>query len=245
MTRRTSLPGMGQRANVLSLWCVTALPSCSISRGAIKFRPSRNRPAGFSRCTRPGAPRSPSGGCDNGRSSARRSNCYPATRRGKCWDRTPGSAASGTGAEGISIRWGCRDERRTRVGTGGSAIVPGNQPERLKFNVAERLQRLWPQIGPVEFDYVWNGYVGMTTDSFPRIHRLGRNAYGWTGCNGRAVALSIALGDELSKAVRGVPEKHLALPFSDPAPIVAHGLLRRLAPLMLILYRRRDAREIA
>ena len=138
-----------------------------------------------------------------------------------------------------------RYDARNRLVTGGAVIGPGNKPERLKVIVAERLQRLWPQIGPVEFDYVWNGYVGMTTDSFPRIHRLGRNAYGWTGCNGRAVALSIALGDELSKAVRGVPEKHLALPFSDPAPIVAHGLLRRLAPLMLMLYRRRDAREIA
>src|SRR5437773_6729132 len=136
-------------------------------------------------------------------------------------------------------------DARNRLVTGGAVVGPGNKPERLKVTVAARLQRLWPQIGPLEFDYVWNGYVGMTTDFLPRIHRLGRNAYGWTGCNGRALALSIALGDELSKAVRGVPEKHLALPFSDPAPIVAHGLLRRLAPLMLMLYRRRDAREIA
>src|SRR5436190_4818269 len=138
-----------------------------------------------------------------------------------------------------------RYDARNRLVTGGAVIGPGNKSERLKITVAERLQRLWPQIGPVEFDYVWNGYIGMTTDFLPRIHRLGRNAYGWTGCNGRALALSIALGDELSKAVRGVPEKHLALPFSDPAPIVAHGLLRRLALLMLMLYRWRDAREIA
>jgi glycine/D-amino acid oxidase-like deaminating enzyme len=138
-----------------------------------------------------------------------------------------------------------RYDARNRLVTGGAVIGPGNKPERLKIIVAERLQRLWPQIGPVEFDYVWNGYVGMTTDFLPRIHRLGRNAYGWTGCNGRAVALSIALGDELSKAARGVPEKDLALPFSDPAPILGHGLLRRLAPLMLMVYRRRDAREIA
>jgi glycine/D-amino acid oxidase-like deaminating enzyme len=138
-----------------------------------------------------------------------------------------------------------RYDARNRLVTGGAVIGPGNKPERLKINVAARLQRLWPQIGPVEFDYVWNGYVGMTTDFLPRIHRLGSDAYGWTGCNGRAVALAIALGDELSKAVRGIPEKHLALPFSDPVPIVAHGLLRRLAPLMLMVYRRRDAREIA
>jgi len=138
-----------------------------------------------------------------------------------------------------------RYDARNRLVTGGAVIGPGNKPGRLKVIVAERLQQLWPQIGPVEFDYVWNGYLGMTTDYFPRIHRLGRNAYGWTGCNGRALSLSIALGDELSKAVRGVPEKDLALPFSEPVPILAHGLLRRLAPLMLMLYRRRDAREIA
>jgi glycine/D-amino acid oxidase-like deaminating enzyme len=138
-----------------------------------------------------------------------------------------------------------RYDARNRLVTGGAVIGPGNKPERLKAMVAERLQRLWPQIGPVQFDYVWNGYVGMTTDFLPRIHRLGPDAYGWTGCNGRGVALSIALGDELSKAVRGVAESDLALPFSDPAPIPAHSLLRRLAPLMLMVYRRRDAREIA
>jgi glycine/D-amino acid oxidase-like deaminating enzyme len=135
-----------------------------------------------------------------------------------------------------------RYDARHRLVTGGAVIGPGNKPERLKVIVAARLHRLWPQLGRLHFDYVWNGYVGMTTDFLPRIHRLGPDAYGWTGCNGRAVALSIALGAELSKAVRGLPD--LALPFSVPAPIVAHGLLRRLAPLMLLLYRRRDAREI-
>jgi hypothetical protein len=85
----------------------------------------------------------------------------------------------------------------------------------------------------------------MTTDFLPRIHKLGPNAYGWTGCNGRAVALTISLGNELSKAVRGVPDSELALPFTEPVPIVAHGLLRKLAPLMLLVYRRRDAREMA
>jgi glycine/D-amino acid oxidase-like deaminating enzyme len=121
----------------------------------------------------------------------------------------------------------------------------GDKTERLKVMVAERLKRLWPQIGDVQFDYVWNGYVGMTTDFLPRMHKLGPNAYGWTGCNGRGVALSVALGDEFSKVVRGVPESELALPFSEPVPIAAHGLMRLLAPFMLLVYRRRDAKEMA
>ena len=59
------------------------------------------------------------------------------------------------------------------------------------------------------------------------------------------MALSLSIGQELSRAVQGTPERDLALPFTEPVPIVAHRLLRRLAPLMLMLYRRRDAREIA
>jgi glycine/D-amino acid oxidase-like deaminating enzyme len=137
-----------------------------------------------------------------------------------------------------------RYDARDRLVTGGAVIGPVNKAGKMKRMVAERLKKLWPQIGDVSFDHVWNGYVGMTMDFLPRIHRLGPDAFGWTGCNGRAVALSIALGDEFSKAVRGHPENDLALPFTDPAPIVAHGLLRRLAPLMLMVYRRRDAREI-
>ncbi|MDI4235759.1 FAD-dependent oxidoreductase [Bradyrhizobium sp. Arg237L] len=137
-----------------------------------------------------------------------------------------------------------RYDARNRLVTGGAVIGPGDKAARLKARVAERLQRLWPQIGDISFDHVWNGYVGMTTDFLPRFHQLGPDAYGWTGCNGRAVALTIAIGAEFAKAVRGVPVKELALPFTEPQPIAAHGLLRKLAPLMLLVYRRRDAREI-
>ena len=135
-----------------------------------------------------------------------------------------------------------RYDARNRLVTGGA--LTGTDTERLKAAVGARLQKLWPQIGDVRFDYVWNGYVGMTTDFMPRIHRLGPDAFAWAGCNGRAVALSIAIGQELAKAAQGVPAQDLALPFTEPLPWVAHGLLRRLAPLMLMLYRRRDAVEI-
>ncbi|WP_322514399.1 FAD-binding oxidoreductase [Rhodopseudomonas palustris] len=138
-----------------------------------------------------------------------------------------------------------RFDARNRFVTGGAIIRPFNQAATLRARVGKRLQNLWPQIGEVRFDYVWNGFIGMTTDYLPHIHRLGPNAYGWTGCNGRGVALSIALGDELSKAVRGVPDGELALPFTEPVPIPANELLRPFAPLMMVLYRHRDSKEIA
>jgi glycine/D-amino acid oxidase-like deaminating enzyme len=137
-----------------------------------------------------------------------------------------------------------RYDARNRLVTGGALISRFNAEERLKRMIGERLRRLWPQLGEIGFDYVWNGAIGMTSDYLPRIHRLGPDAYAWVGCNGRAVALSIALGRELARAVAGVPEGDLALPFTDPAPLPAHGLLRRLGALMLAVYRRRDAREL-
>lgn len=137
-----------------------------------------------------------------------------------------------------------RYDARHRLVTGGAIFNTPDAADRLKDIVGKRLQHLWPQIGEVSFDYVWNGYVGMTTDFLPRIHRLGPNAFAWAGCNGRAVALSLAIGQQLSLAAQGHPDGELALPFTEPLPYVAHGLLRRLAPLMLMVYRRRDAAEI-
>ena len=40
-----------------------------------------------------------------------------------------------------------RYDARNRLVTGGAVIGPGNKAERMKARVAERLQRLWPQIG--------------------------------------------------------------------------------------------------
>lgn len=137
-----------------------------------------------------------------------------------------------------------RYDARHRLITGGALLSPRNGPAKLRPMITARLLRLYPQIGEVAFSHVWNGFVGMTWDFMPRFHRLGPMGFAWAGCNGRAVGLSIALGRELAKAVQGVPIDELALPLSDPAPLPMHGLVRRLAPLMLLVYKRRDAREI-
>lgn len=157
-------------------------------------------------------------------------------------------AMSDTHRELYFARW----DARNRLVTGGAAILPGAGGANLRPMVAARLKRLWPQLGDVEFDYVWSGYVGMTPDNllqpqvpgYPRIHQLGPNGFGWVGCNGRAVALSISLGRELAKAIQGTALETLGLPLSKPKPQPFQGLIRRIAPLALPLYRRLDAQEV-
>jgi hypothetical protein len=45
--------------------------------------------------------------------------------------------------------------------------------------------------------------------------------------------------------VTGTREDDLALAFTEPTPLPLHALARRVAPLMLLVYRYRDGREIA
>ena len=137
-----------------------------------------------------------------------------------------------------------RYDARHRLVTGGALVNSANGADRLRPYIATRLKGLFPQIGDVQFDFVWNGYVGMTRDFMPRLHQLGPGGYAWAGCNGRALALSIALGGEFAKAVLGTPVRDLALPFTKPDPLPLHGLVRHAAPLMLFNYKRRDRREI-
>src|SRR3546814_9879356 len=80
----------------------------------------------------------------------------------------------------------------------------------------------------------------MTDDFLPRFHRLGPDAWGWAGCNGRAVGMSVSLGHEFAKAANGVPESELALPFTEPKPLPWRNVVRHIAPLMLLKYRRLD-----
>ena len=137
-------------------------------------------------------------------------------------------------------------------GAGGAPLCRGGDGANLRRLVSARLKRLWPQLGDVGFDFVWNGYIGMTPDSllhpevpgFPRIHSLGPNAFAWVGCNGRAVALSVSLGRELARATQGAALDTLGLPLSEPKPQPFRSLVRRFAPFVLPLYRRLDAREM-
>ncbi len=145
-------------------------------------------------------------------------------------------------------RW----DARGRLVTGGAAVAPGVGEHNLRREVAGRLRRLWPQLGDLTFDYVWNGFIGMTPDNlmrpdlpgFPRAHKLGPLGFAWAGCNGRAVALSISLGRELARATQGAADSDLALPFSEPTPRPMSSVLRRIAPLALPYYRYLDKREV-
>jgi glycine/D-amino acid oxidase-like deaminating enzyme len=136
-----------------------------------------------------------------------------------------------------------RYDARDRLITGGVVMGTHNVAQRVRQRVARNLATAFPQLGEPDITHVWSGYIGMTWDRFPRVHKLGENGWAWIGCNGRGVALGTALGRELARALDGEPLASLALPLSQPAPLPLHPLARRIAPYYLAWLRRKDQQE--
>jgi glycine/D-amino acid oxidase-like deaminating enzyme len=130
-----------------------------------------------------------------------------------------------------------------RLVSGASLIFDVNSEERLKAHVGARLKRNFPQLGDVEWDYVWSGFLAMTPDYLPRLHVLAPGVFSWLGCNGRGVALATAMGPVLAELARGGRPEDAPLPILEPRPLPLHGLITRFARADLWRRRRLDAAE--
>ena len=137
------------------------------------------------------------------------------------------------------FRW----DARGRLVTGGALVSPRNGAARLRRRIGKRLASIYPEMGEPQFEFVWNGRIGVTHDRTPRFYRLADGLWAWAGCNGRGVALATALGGVFADAIEGVPAADLPVPISPLRPYPLHALARRVAPFMLHWYRYKDARE--
>ena len=80
------------------------------------------------------------------------------------------------------------------------------------------LARLFPQLGDVAFEHEWYGQIGMTENSLPCFHRLGRNVVSFSGYNGRGIAPGTVFGRCLAQLLLGeITEADLPLPVTEPA----------------------------
>ena len=128
-----------------------------------------------------------------------------------------------------------------RLITGGAILGGWNARERMAKKAASNLLKSFPQLKtPPRMTHVWNGFLSMNWDRFPRVHSLGPNGWAWIGCNGRGMALGSALGREIARAVDGEDPKGLALPVTEPHPLPFQPIGRRIAPYYLAWMQLKD-----
>ncbi|MEO3472840.1 FAD-binding oxidoreductase [Roseomonas sp. CAU 1739] len=137
-----------------------------------------------------------------------------------------------------------RFDANGRLVTGGGLIVPFGWDGRIRARIAERVRRVFPQIGELRFDYTWWGYIAATADRMPHVYELAPGVLGWTGCNGRGVALGVALGHELARASNGTPLRDIAAPVETRLRSIAGHAFRSLGIAWNVAKARRlDARD--
>ena len=81
------------------------------------------------------------------------------------------------------------------------------------------LAKLFPQLGDVDFEHEWYGWIGTTADALPRFHQLARHVVSFSGYNGRGIGPGTVFGRELARLVAGqVSAEALSLPLTHIAP---------------------------
>jgi glycine/D-amino acid oxidase-like deaminating enzyme len=82
------------------------------------------------------------------------------------------------------------------------------------------LAALFPFLGPVEFDYWWDGKIGMTRNNLPCFHQPDENVWSITGYNGRGISPGTVFGRMLAGVAMGKPDAMALAPVAiEPDPL--------------------------
>ncbi|MCU4653714.1 FAD-binding oxidoreductase [Roseibacterium sp. SDUM158016] len=122
-----------------------------------------------------------------------------------------------------------RKDVHGRLFLGSMGRVMGDARSGLSHRWAARtLARLYPDLGPVEFEEAWHGDIALTPDHLPRIHRLAEGLYTPIGYNGRGITTGTIFGKAMVDLLTGIDPADLPLPMSGVRHVPATGLRARL-----------------
>lgn len=118
-----------------------------------------------------------------------------------------------------------RKDSHGRLLMGGRGLF--NDPTSpTDFAHLERsLALLFPQLGPLEFEYRWAGRIAITRDFMPHVHEPAPGLTLALGCNGRGIALCTSLGQQLAERLCD-RKAEFAYPVTPLQRLPMHGLQR-------------------
>ncbi len=134
---------------------------------------------------------------------------------------------------------------RIHVSTDGPVFDTGGMADTAQSTA--RIRALYPEIGTIDWEEAWTGWVAVTPDEYPRLHRLADGLWTAYGYSGRGIAFGTLLGRQLACLAgppgRGDPEAAF-FPVTPPAPIFGHAFARPALSLYMGYLRWRDRRDL-
>ena len=106
---------------------------------------------------------------------------------------------------------------RLHLGTGGSPLEKSAQADLAGAD--RRLKMVFPELGPVEWENHWSGWVALTAKQLPRILRLDHGVRAALGYSGRGLSFATLVGRELSKLADGAAPDDPILPIEEMRPL--------------------------
>ena len=114
------------------------------------------------------------------------------------------------------IMFSLRRDKNNRLIIGSMGRIHGN----LKSGITKRwasaqLKRLFPDLGPVEFENIWYGNIAMTPTHLPGVHQLAHNLYTSIGYNGRGITTGTIFGKALADMISYNSSDYLPVPITQ------------------------------
>jgi glycine/D-amino acid oxidase-like deaminating enzyme len=110
---------------------------------------------------------------------------------------------------------GVRMHEDGRLHLGGGGGTSGAESDALYASLAQHAHLLYPQIGELNWEYRWTGFMAMTPDRYPRLFELAPGVAAALGYSGRGICMATILGRELARWAMGEAGiDELALPAS-------------------------------
>ena len=135
------------------------------------------------------------------------------------------------------------DEQNRLLMGGRCQQRPVSTPDEMQFLI-RYAHRLWPQLKPFKFTHGWNGQTAITIDHYPHIHEPADGALVCLGYNGRGVAMSTAMGAELTRRIIGGTSAQINMPITDLKSIPFQSLWRLGVAARIAYGRARDYLQI-
>lgn len=131
-----------------------------------------------------------------------------------------------------------------RLHMGGGNGTAGDESDALYAPLAEHARRLFPQLGELEWQYRWTGFMAMTPDRYPRLFELAPGVAAALGYSGRGICTATILGRELARwAADDAGIDELAMPASSFRTLPYHALRGMIIESAVRYYSFRDSRR--